>query len=447
MRLFQFKKISLNFWNKYVSFVDQSMNVLPKATQDNIDFWRTALFIKFITYLLPSCFIALIPGVFMAIKDGFVVVGISDVAVVVSIAIIALSRNIKLRVKKIFVISILYLLAIMLIVNLSLLGPGTVYLVALSIIITLTCPAYWGYWTILANLMVCVFCGLIIHFGLFNSLLVKDYNLGTWIAVSSNLVFLSFVIVILVNIAVNGLERKILMEHLLTVELQKKNQETILTNELIKESEEQYKSLFFLNPSPMWVIDMDTLQFLQVNEAAIQKYGYTSEEFLSMNIGEIKLEEDMNSLRNSLQEIKSGEIISRVVVHKKKNRERFYVEVHFNSISYKGRPATLAILQDISQQMDYIKAIEEQNDKLKEIAWIQSHKVREPLTNILSLVQLFHLNLPSVETTDVMNGIILSSQKLDKVIKEIMDNTGTYEISKQFSDDTPDLSSMEFNNT
>lgn len=431
-----FKTKSLNFWNKYVTFVDQSMNVLPKATQDNIDFWRTKLFIKFITYLLPSCLIALIPGVYMAIKDGFIFVGISDVAVVVSIAIITLNKNIPLGFKKIFVILVLYLLAIMLIVNLSLLGPGTVYLVALSIIITLTCPAYWGYWTILANLLVCVFCGFIIHFGLFNSLLVKDYNLGAWVAVSSNMVFLSFVIVILVNNAVNGLEKKIFKEHLLTVELQKKNRETILANELIKESEEQYKSLFFLNPSPMWVIDVDTLQFLQVNEAAIRKYGYTNEEFLSMDIREIKLEEDMDSLRNNLQKIKtSGEVISYIVVHKKKNMQRFFVEVNFNTISYKGRPATLAILQDINQQMDYIKAIEEQNDKLKEIAWIQSHKVREPLTNILSLVQLFDLKLPNVEMTDIMNGLVLSSKKLDNVIKEIMDNTGTYDVSKHPADD------------
>ena len=56
----------------------------------------------------------------------------------------------------------------------------------------------------------------------------------------------------------------------------------------IAESERSYRLLFESNPSPMWVYDVETLAFLAVNDAAVQTYGYTREEFLAMTIEEIR---------------------------------------------------------------------------------------------------------------------------------------------------------------
>src|SRR5690606_21379179 len=38
----------------------------------------------------------------------------------------------------------------------------------------------------------------------------------------------------------------------------------------IQESEQRYSDLFHLSPQPMWVYDIKTLEFLDVNEAAIK---------------------------------------------------------------------------------------------------------------------------------------------------------------------------------
>ena len=43
----------------------------------------------------------------------------------------------------------------------------------------------------------------------------------------------------------------------------------------LRESEERYRKLFELNPQPTWIYDRETLRFLAVNKAALQKYGYT----------------------------------------------------------------------------------------------------------------------------------------------------------------------------
>ena len=56
--------------------------------------------------------------------------------------------------------------------------------------------------------------------------------------------------------------------------------------------EEHYRMLFLNNPIPLWVYDRDTLAFLAVNDAAVQQYGYSAEEFLSMTLKAIHTEEE-----------------------------------------------------------------------------------------------------------------------------------------------------------
>src|ERR1700761_1987850 len=57
----------------------------------------------------------------------------------------------------------------------------------------------------------------------------------------------------------------------------------------LRESEERYRELFNNNPMPMWVFDATTLRFLEANEAAVQHYGYSHEEFLSRGVSDIRL--------------------------------------------------------------------------------------------------------------------------------------------------------------
>ena len=60
----------------------------------------------------------------------------------------------------------------------------------------------------------------------------------------------------------------------------------------LRDSERQYRLLFHSNPNPVWVFDMETQAFLEVNEAAIQHYGYSREEFLAMTILDIRSPEE-----------------------------------------------------------------------------------------------------------------------------------------------------------
>ncbi|MDR3678953.1 MAG: PAS domain-containing protein [Flavipsychrobacter sp.] len=77
--------------------------------------------------------------------------------------------------------------------------------------------------------------------------------------------------------------------------------------------------------------------------------------------------------------------------------------------------------RDITSTREHLTKIEQQNQKMREIAWIQSHKVRGPVSTILGLAQLFNIQQPHDETNQtVLEGIKETAQYLDEVIKEIV---------------------------
>ena len=81
-------------------------------------------------------------------------------------------------------------------------------------------------------------------------------------------------------------------------------------------------------------------------------------------------------------------------------------------------------LQDITEQKNHLRAIEEQNSKLREIAWLQSHVVRAPLARIMGLVNCINLDSTQEREMREMIGHILSAaNELDGIVREIVNKT------------------------
>jgi PAS domain S-box-containing protein len=199
------------------------------------------------------------------------------------------------------------------------------------------------------------------------------------------------------------------------------------TSDKLTESEGHYRSLFFQSPTPMWILDMETANFLQVNQAAVDNYGYNEDEFYKMSITDVKVEQGMTSVFGYMQRSKDLGIPQILYTqHRRKSGETFHVEVVFNMIPFEGTLAVLAITNDLTERMGYLKSIQTQNEKLEQIAWIQSHEVRAPVACILGLAQLYDHNLASEQVTEIMQGIKKAAKQLDKVI---IDTVNTAKIS------------------
>src|SRR5690606_8532582 len=78
-------------------------------------------------------------------------------------------------------------------------------------------------------------------------------------------------------------------------------------------------------------------------------------------------------------------------------------------------------MQDISERIAYINSIEDQNNRLREIAWIQSHLVRAPLARIMGLSQLICDDKTDAELrTELLKHLDTSAAELDNRIRDIV---------------------------
>ncbi len=195
----------------------------------------------------------------------------------------------------------------------------------------------------------------------------------------------------------------------------------------LEESEKQYSELFHLSPQPMYVFELETLKFLDVNEAFIKHYGYAREEFFKMDLRDIRPPEDIPVFEIGLLSDSKDQKNDNYGVYKhlKKNGEIIQVDIKSNFINYKGKSAKVTIATDVTESLNYIKAIEVQNEKLKEISWIQSHIIRAPLARIMGLVEIFkEPEVDCEEKQQLLEYLSLSANELDEVIMNIVNLSG-----------------------
>ncbi|MDI1315950.1 PAS domain S-box protein [Flavobacterium sp.] len=188
-------------------------------------------------------------------------------------------------------------------------------------------------------------------------------------------------------------------------------------------SEKRYSDLFHLSPIPMWVYDTETMRFLDVNMAAEKHYGYSLQEFLGMTIGDIRPKEDIPLMLERVQILNENKptFFSGTYRHKKKNGDIIHVDIQSNTLPFQNTIGRIILANDVTERFAYIEAIEKQNEKLKEIAWIQSHVVRAPLAKIVGLIDLIkNEGFNAGSDNEKLFGYLLNSAaELDTIIRDI----------------------------
>ena len=131
----------------------------------------------------------------------------------------------------------------------------------------------------------------------------------------------------------------------------------------LRSSEERYRLLFENNPSPMWVFDLETLDFLSVNSAAVRHYGYSRREFLSMTLKDIRPPEDVPALLEDLRSETSVLGERDIWRHLKKDGTLIDVEITSQILNWVGKPAGLILATDITERKRIEAALRVSEDK------------------------------------------------------------------------------------
>ncbi|HEV7330215.1 MAG TPA: PAS domain S-box protein [Flavisolibacter sp.] len=197
-------------------------------------------------------------------------------------------------------------------------------------------------------------------------------------------------------------------------------------------SEEKYRRLFYESPQPKWMFNAETYKVVDVNEAACALYGYTKDEFLRLRIQDLKRAEDEQELVTSVQMLKEdmNGHYQKIVPHKKKNGEIFYIEITSSPIELPSGVHFFVTGTDMSEKL-YLQqqVISEKVAAQKQVARAIIHaqeterseigkELHDNVCQLLTTAKLYFENtrhMPEQQETFTAKGIDLLMQSINEI--------------------------------
>src|SRR5262249_48367303 len=107
----------------------------------------------------------------------------------------------------------------------------------------------------------------------------------------------------------------------------------------LRDSTERYRQLFDSNPNPIWVYDVQTPAFLQVNQAAVRRYGYTRAEFGTLTLRDVWPAEEVPRLLERVARLTLGGQSTWAGRHRTRDGTLIDVELIAHVLTFDGRTA------------------------------------------------------------------------------------------------------------
>ena len=196
------------------------------------------------------------------------------------------------------------------------------------------------------------------------------------------------------------------------------------TAEHVLLDEKNLRILINITEHPIWFVDSH-YHILLCNDAF--KKWITHFLGRELKAGDHVLSEDLDTgylqkFRMSYELALTGKCFTAVEDMKVGNETKFST-INFNPVTDAKNVVTgiSCFATDITDQRNNLSLLEAQNRLLLEIANIQSHKVRGPVSTLLGLVQVFNFeDLSDPVNIEVMNGVYTVTENLDKIVREVI---------------------------
>ncbi|MDC6388131.1 PAS domain S-box protein [Maribacter sp. PR1] len=193
----------------------------------------------------------------------------------------------------------------------------------------------------------------------------------------------------------------------------------------LEHSERRFKTLVQEGGELIAILDEDA-NYSYVSPTSTKILQIEPEEFIGTNAFDYIHPEDQESVFNQFKEILQKSQI-KIEPFRFKNKAGNWRWVETIVTNQKNEPSLNGIVansRDVTERIAYLKAIEEQNARLREIAWTQSHVFRAPVARLMGLIELIKdKEIEFDEKDEILNFIIISAQEIDTIIKNIVENS------------------------
>jgi PAS domain S-box-containing protein len=178
---------------------------------------------------------------------------------------------------------------------------------------------------------------------------------------------------------------------------------------ILRKTAVNFRTLFMNHPEPMWVYDLNTLHCLEVNNAAVEHYGYSRDEFLRTLLTDIHPREDLYHLGEDVARTRAKVQHSGEWRHLHKDGRLIDVAVMFHGVPFGGIEAQMLVVHDITKQRQAEQALRRAERKYRLICeeaiigMYQSTPDGHLLSANLAMAQMFGFDSSGELLTSITN--------------------------------------------
>jgi PAS domain S-box-containing protein len=207
------------------------------------------------------------------------------------------------------------------------------------------------------------------------------------------------------------------------------------TEVALKESEEKFREIFNKANDMITLVELEENghpgRFLEVNNVATERLGYSRKEMLKMKITEIIPPEYRSQVAENANNLKENKHVTFEIVHMTKWGSKIPVEVSTHIFKLRGNEVILAISRDSSERKQsekrlkkLVENLKSSNDELEQFIHCAYHDLQEPLRMVASYTQLIrhrYKDKLDSDANDFINYAVNGAVRMQQIIQDLLE--------------------------
>jgi len=159
------------------------------------------------------------------------------------------------------------------------------------------------------------------------------------------------------------------------------------TEAKLRNSEARHRELFERNPLPCWIYRADDFRIVEVNRAAIERYGWSRDEFLKLSVRDIRMPEEFEELESYLKKPRGAEGTPRLWRHRRKDDSTLWVELTALDLKSESIPLCMTLAQDVTARLEAERQIKMAHDRLESLVAERTRELLDSKLRFQALVE------------------------------------------------------------